>query len=246
MAPGDVKNREDLLIHIPSLIANFLRPKTKWKRAPTLCQLLSSEPHHHTQPLPTPANTRIAGQSPGGTVVYQNGPKKWVQSYPHSRRRQMENCVPNLLRTIQIPGNAVRINKRPLHSSRYDEPHILQHARPRSNSYMDEILIYTKTRTEHDDIVRQTLKRLQRNGLAVVADKCVWRATEVEFLGYVLTRDSVKMVQNKVEAVLSWKTPDSLTEVQAFLGFANFYQWFIRDYSQIGRPLTELTKKTKK
>ena len=77
-------------------------------------------------------------------------------------------------------------------------------------------------------------------------DKYVWRATEVEFLGYVLSRDGIKIAHNKVEAVLSWKTPDSLTEVQAFPGFANFYRQFIQDYSLIARPLMELIKKTEK
>jgi len=113
-------------------------------------------------------------------------------------------------------------------------------------AYMDDILMYTKTQAEHDDIVQETLKQLQKNGLAVAADKFIWRATEVEFLGYVLSRDGIKMAQNKVEAVLSWKTPNSLTEVQAFLGFANFYRRFIQDYSRIARPLRELTKKTEK
>ena len=113
-------------------------------------------------------------------------------------------------------------------------------------AYMDDILTYAKTRKEHDRIVRETLKRLQGNGLAVAADKCVWRTTEVEFLGYVLSRDGVKMAQNKVEAVLSWKAPESLTEVQAFLGFANFYRRFIQDDSWVARPLTELTKKAEK
>jgi len=51
------------------------------------------------------------------------------------------------------------------------------------------------------------------------------------------------MSTGKVEAVLSWKTPNSLTEVQSFLGFANFYRRFIKDYSRVARPLTELTKK---
>ena len=54
------------------------------------------------------------------------------------------------------------------------------------------------------------------------------------------------MARNKVEAVFDWKTPKSLTETQAFLGFANFYRRFIQDYSRIARPLTELTKKTEK
>jgi len=51
------------------------------------------------------------------------------------------------------------------------------------------------------------------------------------------------MANNKVEAVLSWKTPGSLTEVQSYLSFANFYRRFIKDYSKVARPLTELTKK---
>ena len=104
---------------------------------------------------------------------------------------------------------------------------------------MDDILIYAKTRAEHDEIVRKTLKRLQDNGLAVAAHKCVWRTKEVEFLGYVLSRDGVKMAQDKVEAVLRWETLRSLTEVQSFLGFANFYQRFIRDSSRVAWPLTD-------
>jgi len=51
------------------------------------------------------------------------------------------------------------------------------------------------------------------------------------------------MSQEKVDAVLGWKTPRNLTEVQSFLGFANFYRRFIQDYSKVARPLTELTKK---
>jgi len=79
-----------------------------------------------------------------------------------------------------------------------------------------------------------------------VADKCIWRTKEVEFLGYVLSWDGVKMAQDKVEVVLRWKTPRSLTEVQSFLGFANFYRRFIQDYSLVAWPLMELTKKTEK
>jgi len=74
----------------------------------------------------------------------------------------------------------------------------------------------------------------------------MWRMTEVEFLGYILSWEGVKMAQEKVQAVLDWKTPASLTEVQLFLGFANFYQRFIQDYFRVARPLTELTKKTEK
>jgi len=113
-------------------------------------------------------------------------------------------------------------------------------------AYMEDILIYAKTLEEHDQMVHEVLTRLQVNGLAASPEKCIWQAQEVEFLGYPIGRNGIAMSQDKVEAVLSWKTPSSLMEVQSFLGFANFYRPFIKDYSRVARPLTELTKKKKK
>jgi len=112
--------------------------------------------------------------------------------------------------------------------------------------YMDDFLIYTKTEEEHDQKVNEVLRRLQENRLAVSPDKCVWKTQEVEFLGYIISHEGIKMARAKVEAVLDWKTPASLMEVQSFLGFANFYQRFIQDYSLVARPLMELTKGTRK
>jgi len=110
-------------------------------------------------------------------------------------------------------------------------------------AYMEDILVYADTEKQHDNTVREVLRRLQRNGLAVSPEKCVWKTQEVEFLDYLIGREGIKMSQEKVEAVLEWKTPQNLTEVQSFLGFANFYRRFIQDYSRVARPLTELTKK---
>jgi len=110
-------------------------------------------------------------------------------------------------------------------------------------AYMDDILIYADTEERHDNTVREVLRRLSENGLAVSPEKCVWKTQEVEFLGYIIGQEGIKMSQEKVEAVLSWQRPNSLTEVQSFLGFANFYRRFIQDYSRVARPLTELTKK---
>jgi len=113
-------------------------------------------------------------------------------------------------------------------------------------AYMDNILVYAGTKSEDDHLVKEVLRRLQDKGLAVSPEKCVWRAQEVEFLGYIIGREGIKMSNDKVQAVLSWKIPKSVTEVQSFLGFANFYRRFIQDYSKVARPLTELTKKTEK
>jgi len=109
-------------------------------------------------------------------------------------------------------------------------------------AYIDDLLIYAKTREEHDEIVLEVLKRLQTNKLALSAEKCEWRKEEVEFLGYIVGREGIKMSEEKIKGVLEWKSPTSLVEVQQFLGFANFYRRFIQDYSRVARPLTELTK----
>jgi len=112
-------------------------------------------------------------------------------------------------------------------------------------AYMDDILVYVKTEEEQDNLVREVLRRLQENKLAISPEKYVWKVHEVEFLGYVIGINGIKMSKEKVEAVLGWKTPETLTEDQSFLGFANFYRRFIQDYSRVARPLRELTKKGK-
>jgi len=108
--------------------------------------------------------------------------------------------------------------------------------------YMDDILVYASTIEEHDERVKMVLERLTKNRLVVFPDKCLWRLQEVEFLGYVIGQNGIRMSLEKVEAVLSWKTPASLMETQSFLGFTNFYRRFIQNYLAVGKPLTELTK----
>jgi len=108
--------------------------------------------------------------------------------------------------------------------------------------FMDDILVYAKTEEEHDDLAKEVLKRLRKNHLAVLPDKCVWKTQEVEFLEYIIGQKGITMSPDKVEVVLGWKRPASLTETQSFLGFANFYRCFSQNYSKVARPLTELMK----
>ena len=108
--------------------------------------------------------------------------------------------------------------------------------------YMHDILVYAQTHEDHDSRVKKVLEQLQENGLAGSPDRCIWQLQEVEFLGYIIGKNGMKMSPENVKAVLSWKRPGSLTDTQSFLGFANFYRRFIQNYLGVARPLTELTK----
>ena len=110
-------------------------------------------------------------------------------------------------------------------------------------AYIDDILIYSKTEEELVVLMKKVLKKLLDNSLCINAKKCVFHACEVEFVGYTIGQNGVNMSENKVKHILEWEAPSSVHEVQQFLGFANFYRRFIRGYSLICRPLTQLTKK---
>jgi hypothetical protein len=111
--------------------------------------------------------------------------------------------------------------------------------------YLDDILIYSKTQEEHDVHVCQVLQRLREYGLYAKLEKCKFDENQVEFLGYVVSHEGISMDPFKIQTVLDWQTPCSLRDVQCFLGFANFYRKFIKNYSKIVMPLTELTQKNK-
>lgn len=91
------------------------------------------------------------------------------------------------------------------------------------------------------DHVRQLLQRLLENRLFVKGQKCEFHVSTVSFLGYIVERGHLRADPAKVQAVLDWPTPPNCKQLQWFLGFANFYRRFLRDYSKIALPLTRLT-----
>jgi hypothetical protein len=109
--------------------------------------------------------------------------------------------------------------------------------------YLDDILIYTETLEEHQKVVKQVLKILQDNDLYLKPDKCEFEKTKVEYLGLIISHNHVKMDPVEVQGIVDWPTPSKVKDVQAFLGFCNFYQRFVEGFSHVARPLFELTKK---
>lgn len=109
--------------------------------------------------------------------------------------------------------------------------------------YLDDILIFSKTIEEHIGHVRRVLQRLRDVGLYAKGEKCEFHQEHVEFLGFVITSKGLTMDKKKVQAVLEWPVPKSLSELRSFIGFANFYRRFIKSYSSVIHPLVALTRK---
>ncbi|KAL0186270.1 hypothetical protein M9458_017940, partial [Cirrhinus mrigala] len=109
--------------------------------------------------------------------------------------------------------------------------------------YIDDILIYSNSYSEHVQHVRAVLRRLITHQLYAKEEKCAFHQDKVSFLGYIISSEGVAMDERKVEAVLNWPRPSTLRELQRFLGFANFYRRFIRNFSTAAAPLTAMVKK---
>ena len=107
--------------------------------------------------------------------------------------------------------------------------------------YLDDILIFAKSESEHVQHVQSVLQRLQENQLFVKAEKCEFHASKVTFLGFIIRAGRILMDPTKVKAVADWPIPTTRKRLQQFLGFANFYRRFIRNYSTVAAPLTALT-----
>ena len=112
-------------------------------------------------------------------------------------------------------------------------------------AYLNDILIYTKgTLKERIQGVKKVFKALQKADIRLRPDKCKFHVKTVKFLGSIITNNGIQMDNKKAKAIREWPEPRNLKEVQAFLGFANFYRRFIQGYSQICTPLTKMTKKS--
>ena len=109
--------------------------------------------------------------------------------------------------------------------------------------YLDDILIFSKNEDEHIEHVRTVLKCLEEHSLYVKGEKCMFHKPQVNFLGFEISEKGVFMDSSKVEVLKAWSEPKDVTSLLSFLGFANYYRRFIKDYSKIAQPLTSLLRK---
>ena len=112
--------------------------------------------------------------------------------------------------------------------------------------YIDVIMIFTKgSLAEHQAKVKEVLQHLHDNDLFACPEKCSFDKMEVEYLGMFVNRDGIHMDDSKVKAIMDWPMPTMVRGVRSFLGLANFYHRFIKDYATLAKPLMDLTQKDK-
>ena len=118
--------------------------------------------------------------------------------------------------------------------------------------YMDDIAIHTRRMTgetdeqhwqRHKRYTHHVLDKLETHDLYLKPEKCSFEKEEINYLDIIIGQGTVKMDPSKLKGVTDWPKPKTLTEIRQFLGFTGYYHYFIPKYSEIARPLLDLTKK---
>ncbi|RVW24900.1 Retrovirus-related Pol polyprotein from transposon 17.6 [Vitis vinifera] len=109
--------------------------------------------------------------------------------------------------------------------------------------FIDDILVYSNSREEHEHHLCIVLQTLRDNRLYAKLKKCEFWLDRVSFLGHVVTKDGISVDLGKVDGMSNWRRPTTVTEIRSLLGLAGYYRWFIEGFSKITLPLTSFTQK---
>ncbi|GKA29277.1 putative reverse transcriptase domain-containing protein [Tanacetum coccineum] len=109
--------------------------------------------------------------------------------------------------------------------------------------FIDDILIYSKNKQEHEEHLKIILELLKKEELYAKFSKCEFWIPKVQFLGHVIDNKGIHVDPTKIESVKDWASPKTPTEIRQFLGLAGYYRRFIEGFSKIAKPMTKLTQK---
>jgi len=110
--------------------------------------------------------------------------------------------------------------------------------------YLDDIIVFSTDPSQHNDHVRQVLERLIQHGLYIKAEKCEFSATSTKFLGHTVSPEGICMDLGQVSAVTSYPPPTNPKQLSRFIGLANSYRRYIKDFASLARPLNLLLRKS--
>jgi hypothetical protein len=111
--------------------------------------------------------------------------------------------------------------------------------------YLDDILIFSRTREEHLQHLRLVLEKLRQHQLYVKSSKCEFMKTKIDFLGHLVSSEGILPQEEKTRAISSWPTPKNLQDIRTFLGLDNYYHKFVPRFAHIAAPLTNLMRNEK-
>jgi hypothetical protein len=108
-------------------------------------------------------------------------------------------------------------------------------------AYVNDILIFSEDPAKYHEHVTQVLEKLRSAGLQADIRKSEFSVTKTKFLGYIIFTEGIAVDPDKISAIMKWKRPIRIKELQFFLGFCNFYRLFIEDFSRVAKFLHRLT-----
>ena len=107
----------------------------------------------------------------------------------------------------------------------------------RMAAFVDDVLVEMEMEEEHNEVVEEMLRRLEKNDLYIKPEKCMWRVRKVPFLGVIIGEGKVKMEEDKMEGVLKWPALQCVKDVRKFLGLANYYRRFVKNFAKVTLPM---------
>jgi hypothetical protein len=112
--------------------------------------------------------------------------------------------------------------------------------------FINDILVYLRSEEEREDHLHLVLQKLRDHKLYAKLSKCEFWLKQVAFLGHIISKGGIVVDPSKIQDVLSWNAPMSVSDIQSFLGLAGYYRRFIEGFLKISKPMTELLEKDKK
>ena len=112
--------------------------------------------------------------------------------------------------------------------------------------YLDDIIIFSEDIETHEQRVKQVLERLKTNGLQIKLKKCEFIKSRIRFLGHVISFGQVEKSQHLVESIAMAELPRTMRQLRGFMGLANYYRMFIKNFAKIAAPLNKHLNNTDK